>query len=257
MDGISLAVGIVGLAGVFSSCLECFELFETTKSLQQDFEDLLLFLDCQKERLVTWGELVGMVQAGEEGKDPNSPVTRCLVRIISLLSDAEQLREKYGVRSSSTVKSSDKQITRLGSERLKKLRGAFTRLGLSRKTSNDPGLLLKTRWAIFDKVKFEALVFKVEKLVTELHRIVPVRERLQTKMVQTDIALLDVPQLRLVERVCEEPYPSWSDVASAIITFTQAGTTASQSVLSRHHQADHGISGNAKRLVPPPGDRGI
>ena len=226
MEPVSLAVGVAGLAGVFSTCIECFELFESAKSFQEDFDDLILLLDCQKERLMTWGELVGMLQAGEADGHSDSLVARCFSRIISLLTNVEQLQGSYGVRPSSPLESRGNLMKRIGSERLRRLRDAFGRLdSTDTKALKETGPLLKTKWAIHDKAKFGTLLSTVEKFVTELHRLIPVEKRSQTKMVHSDIALLEMSELRSVERVCEKQYPSWADAASAIVMATEAGTT--------------------------------
>ena len=268
MEGVSLAVGVIGLAGIFSTCLRCFEYFETAKSFQQNYDDQLLLLDCQKERLMTWGELVGMLEAGEEGRDPDSVVGRCLLRIISLLSDAEQLQGKCGVLPLPTSENSGKLITGLGSERVKKLRNALARLSLSDRLPNRPGPLLRGKWAIHDKAKFETLVSTVEKLVTELHRLSPVEKRSQANMVRADIARLDISDLRLVERVCEEPYPFWSDAASAIIIASEVGSIAPRSIREWSRQNDSAahrpanqpseqLTADETRPMPNTGNRGV
>ena len=92
MEPISLSISAIALATLFHTCLECFEYFQNAKSLPNDLELLLLKLDCQKERLLTWGEIVGISKTTTEGRDPelDSPkselVKRCLNSITSLFS---------------------------------------------------------------------------------------------------------------------------------------------------------------------------
>lgn len=253
MEVTGLALGVVGLAGIFGTCLECFELFKNAKSLRQDFEDLLLILDCQKERLMTWGELVGILHSGDKNADPQNLVGRCLLRIISLLSDAEQLEKRYGMQPSSAPIVAHKSVTGvdsgIGSERFKRLQQSFQKLTLSNKGTDKLGVHLKTKWAILDKARFESLVSLVRDLVNELHHLVPVKERSQIQMVYSDIAMLDVPELRQIERVCEDALPTWSDVASAIRIASEAGTVGTSSILrERYNQVDSVEDDNVKLL---------
>ena len=168
MEATGLAVGIAGLAGIFSTCLDCFELFQCAQSFREDFNILLLLLECQKERLLTWGHLVSKSKTEDERQNLNALAVKCLETIISLLSDAEKLQGQYGVQPMSTDEASGKLLTRLGSARLERFRNAFARLNLSDKTPEKVGKLRKTKWAICDKAKFEKLATTVKDLVPEL-----------------------------------------------------------------------------------------
>ena len=83
VEPIGLSISAVALATLFSSCLECFGYFQSAKSFTNDFDLLLAKLDCQKERLLTWGDLVGISKSTEEGRQiwtlqkANSSSNRC------------------------------------------------------------------------------------------------------------------------------------------------------------------------------------
>lgn len=71
VEPVSLTIGVIALATLFSTCLECFDYFRVAKLLTQDLELLLVKLDCQRERLLTWGDLVGICKTAEEGRSPD------------------------------------------------------------------------------------------------------------------------------------------------------------------------------------------
>lgn len=229
VEPISLSIGAVALASLFSTCLECFDYFKAAQSFTGDLEILVNKLDCQKERLLTWGELVGISKTAEEGRNAelDTPkgdlVKRCLNSITSLCSDAETLQKNYGVQYMTGHSSPVDRNARLSSKRMALFRKAFQRIAQT-DARRQPGVLAMTRWAIHDKSKFETLTTHIRELVDGLHNLVPVPTRSQETMVQADIASLDLSRLRLVQSACEGIYQSWSDAASVIIMASEIGT---------------------------------
>ena len=166
MDGISLG----GIATLFTSCIECFEYFKAASDLRRSYEILLVKLEIQKERLLVWGDVVGIdsdeLDSVEKDQTLSGLTKRCLSTIRSLLQDTEILKSRYGL---CPVTSSDKAIhrTSVGANALK-------RFGLrSRQTPQGPSALDKTRWAIHDAAKFETLITHLKDLIDGLIARVP------------------------------------------------------------------------------------
>ncbi|ORY16619.1 prion-inhibition and propagation-domain-containing protein [Clohesyomyces aquaticus] len=70
VEPISLAVGAVALASLFSTYIECFNYFKAGQGLEEDFELLLVKLDVEKTRLLIWGYAVGVLKPEGEGLVP-------------------------------------------------------------------------------------------------------------------------------------------------------------------------------------------
>ncbi|KAK2005285.1 hypothetical protein LZ32DRAFT_664471 [Colletotrichum eremochloae] len=64
MEPVGLAVGVVGLAGLFSSCLEAVAKFDSYKNSGRDSRSLATSFDVHKHRFEQWGRAVGI----EKGK---------------------------------------------------------------------------------------------------------------------------------------------------------------------------------------------
>lgn len=230
MEPVSLSVGAISLACLFSTCLECFGYFQAAKSLSIDLEDLLLKLDCQQERLLTWGEIVGISKLIPEERDPeldspkNELIKRCLDSITTLLSNTEKLRKEYGVESVNTPAPPSNCLEYITSSRMTRFRKSYQRLAPPPNKQKQSSLLLKTKWAVYSKAKFETLINHIKENVTNLHDILPVPARTQEKMIYKDIASLSLAGLRQVQKACEQEYQTWSDVASAIMTASEIGT---------------------------------
>lgn len=60
MEPASFAVGIIGLAGLFSTCLEAVERFDSWKDYDSEFRSLVAQFKVQKLRLAKWGVAVGL-----------------------------------------------------------------------------------------------------------------------------------------------------------------------------------------------------
>jgi hypothetical protein len=107
---VSLTIGAVALASLFSTCIECFDYFKAGQSLEEDLEIFLVKLDLEKTLLLIWGSAVGVLKADGEGrvlelKDPQRTklIERCLESIKSLLSDAGTLQSTYCLRTSANA----------------------------------------------------------------------------------------------------------------------------------------------------------
>ncbi|GKT61429.1 ankyrin repeat domain-containing protein 52 [Colletotrichum tofieldiae] len=64
MEAVGLAVGVVGLAGLFSSCLEAVEKFDSYNNFSRDSHSLATIFETDKHRFEQWGRAVGF----EKGK---------------------------------------------------------------------------------------------------------------------------------------------------------------------------------------------
>src|SRR5271154_7262564 len=103
--GIGLAASAITLASLFTSCVECFHYFKSAQHCPEEAERLLVKLDCEKARLLTWGNTVGILHTSNEGRfsqldepDKDILIRRCLAQIIALLTDGEKLQKDYGSR---------------------------------------------------------------------------------------------------------------------------------------------------------------
>lgn len=95
MEPVGLAVGIAGLAGLFSSCLEAVDMIHTYLSFGADSHVLDTRLKAAKVRLETWGRRVGLEKAALSEKhhpaleeDDISATVQGILKIVKTLSDA-------------------------------------------------------------------------------------------------------------------------------------------------------------------------
>lgn len=98
-----LALGVLGLAGIFSATLDVWSFVDAGQGYAQSFTRLRTRLDLQRTLFVNWGKSVGF--GTEEGYHPklDHPDTQPVVRKVLtetylILSETDGLALKYGVR---------------------------------------------------------------------------------------------------------------------------------------------------------------
>jgi len=230
ITGISL---VLGLAPLFSICLEYFEYFKTAQSLSADLEILLLKLDFEHEKFIVWGEANGISKTVGEGRNleldvqaKSRLVKRGLEAIRLLFENGRKLQEQYGLRASESLDGKGKKQRLLSSSSLNRFRRSYKELQSRTGEQSQPGVVLKTMWAVHDKAKFVVLISDIKDLVDDLYKFIPVTNKARDRIIFRDMRALlpDLRTLRLVEKASEETYPTWSETASLMILASESGT---------------------------------
>ena len=167
-EAAGLALGIVALASLFTTCVELIDYFELSKSYEYDYMTACLKLSLLKSRLHTWGHALQPgadscqldEELGHQRSLEKEVIRRSLQGIADILGSAEALKDKYGLssRKSAVVVSGcrDPPVDRK-SQRflLSRIRG----MSSVRRT---------TTWAIRDKQKFDNLISDLEFFISNL-----------------------------------------------------------------------------------------
>lgn len=156
MDPASLAVGIVGIAGLFTSILEVVDRVHTYRSFSADFEALNVRLRADRVRLEQWGQHIGLNTAEASARHPALsnpnifPVVESLLRILARITQADD------------TKRNELEDEMLGT-------------GYGRPAYNAPSESKRTRmrWAIRGKGEWREQVELFGSVVQKLHDIVP------------------------------------------------------------------------------------
>ena len=222
MEPISFTAGLLSLGSLFSTCIECFDYFQAAKSFARGYGILLVKLDVEKTRLLAWGNGIGISdpindlnppQLGEKDQVARS----CLENIRYLLQDAENLRSKYKLQET-LVRGTDRSIETVS--RYSRFRSMI------KKKPSQPGPVNKVIWAISDSKKFDTLVSDLKGFVDSLKDILPPdRARDLRDQIRSDINLIPIENLSLVEGACADVHQDLSDVASVRIEASELGLT--------------------------------
>lgn len=165
MEITGLAIGIVGIAGLFTTCVDFFDKIVTVKALGQDYQIIHTQLRSHKHLFEEWGKRVGLQDPTRPNPDlqPESNkftlVYDILATIEQLSGDCQRLKEKYGLNLPSREPPSA-QESRKNLQQTK---------DIIKKTTS---MTRKAIWAVQDKRKFEDLVSLLGAFVAQLYEIV-------------------------------------------------------------------------------------
>jgi hypothetical protein len=237
MEVAGLTLSVVSLAGLFNTCIVAFSYLKAAQSLERDLEILLVKLDIQKARLLSWGNSVDIVRALDDGRSAileDEPAVQVIKRILEsihvLLTDSQQLRDRYDMREvpeSSNI-TTLRYMELVSPTSMTIFRRSYTRL-CNRIITNNSRVPASSRviWAIQDREKFGSLVDDLRDLVDGLVTLLtPVVQSIGNRIIEDDIASLKMSDLRLFVEACqgEEVYQAWSGVASGAVYASEHGT---------------------------------
>jgi hypothetical protein len=103
MAGLEVLALVIGIAGLFSSCVDAFAYFKAAQRADEEVEIHLLKLDIEKTRLLIWGNDTGVYLSitKQHAKLRDEGVLHLLAEVLrkieKLLSDSETLRS-YGLK---------------------------------------------------------------------------------------------------------------------------------------------------------------
>ncbi|KAK5044958.1 hypothetical protein LTR84_010330 [Exophiala bonariae] len=237
MSGVEVPAFLIGVAGLFGSCVDAFAYFKLAQRADREVEVVLLKLDIEKTRLLIWGDQVGMFSASHQDhrlldKRVVGLIQRILSQIESLLTDSEKLRASYGVRNPDS--SLDKAVDYVSSKSLAVFRTSASRFwtrNASKLATKTTGKLLRTKWAIYEREKFQSLINDLSDFIDNLFELFKVAREVQDRVIIEDIeSILDIAHLDIIEEATEDSYRRYSQAAASVRALTEAGTVDRRTV---------------------------
>lgn len=233
-EAAGLAASLISLASLFSTCIECFGYYRAAKNCPRQIKTKLVKLDFEKTRLLIWANEVGLVSTDAHSRKPDlerhePQLKATLEQIQTLLSDANKIQDKYGVRQQDepvTIADSNTELVSRNSfdtfmAAFRRFRGKFVN------PESSPKLTACFRWAIADETKFEVLIKTLRNFVDNLFWLVEVDRSIQDRIVEEDImAVTTLVDLETIKDASEHDYQLWSDVASRAVDRTEASTVS-------------------------------
>jgi hypothetical protein len=102
-EAAGLALGVAGLAGLFTSCIDCYQLVRRGAALDKDYRILETKFNNQELRLSAWGRACGLL--GETEYDVRldepflrTPIVATLRCVKDLFDDEKELRKRFGLK---------------------------------------------------------------------------------------------------------------------------------------------------------------
>ncbi|KAK3294206.1 prion-inhibition and propagation-domain-containing protein [Chaetomium fimeti] len=214
MEPVGLAVGIAGLAGLFTTCIECFNIVQQGRYFGRDYWILEAKYANQRLRLQTWGRACGFTDANNRtnlpwNDDVRLAVEATLQRMAGLFQDHRTLYTRYGLSLAESESGKTSASAILGAfasklqARASSLVKAHTDAALPWSSSpRRPALPTAIRWAVDDKRKFADLVQHLKDFNDDLEALTSelnVRHR-QRDLIREEVgSIIDVEELETIE----------------------------------------------------------
>ena len=216
MEPAGFTVGVMGLAGLFSTCMQCFDYVQLGRAFGGDYGKCLLRLDAVKLRFSRWGEAVGIAIASQDRKPTVlSPqefqlAQSLLQQIQDSFDDTEKISKRY--RKHAEMESSTSGVLTVYNEQSdlrpqeKKLHSQLRAIAFRRQQSTS--IAQKTRWALYEKKRFDSLIGDITDFVDKLISLFPVARESQTSICQAELRTItdeeDLVTLRAIARTDDE-----------------------------------------------------
>lgn len=157
MEPIGLAVGLVSLAGLFSTCLEALDKVDSWKNYEDEYGDLEAQYEAQKFVFKRWGQAVGLGEKDIHGKDIEISDDPRLNVIVGRLFESIKRIKTWGDGASSVpLQGADKSHT-----------------GDSRSNALFNAKMKKLRWSLRGKAKRILQVQRLTSIVDDLEKLIP------------------------------------------------------------------------------------
>jgi HET-S-like prion-inhibition and propagation protein len=102
-EAAGLALGVAGLAGLFTSCVDCYQLVRRGAALDKDYRILETKFGNQELRLSAWGRACGLLGDADydvrlDERVLQSRIVATLQCVKDLFEDEKELRKRFGLK---------------------------------------------------------------------------------------------------------------------------------------------------------------
>ncbi|KAF7533640.1 hypothetical protein G7054_g6921 [Neopestalotiopsis clavispora] len=221
MEVAGLAIGVVGLLGLFKDCIDLLSQIAALQDHGRDYEILNLKLDIEKTLLLQWASRLRLVQDDYDrrldAKEVQQTVSRVLAGIKYLFLETNVLTKKYGLREAKEqeLKLLEEPCPAISETRLGKFIRDFEQLNIRIRDRDTRVLFVtKTQWVIKDKDKFERLINELSHFIKKLNEIIPDNQNSIFIMTDQDIkTVTDLDGWQRILSACNGRQKVMADVA--------------------------------------------
>lgn len=232
MEAAGLALGVAGLAGLFSACASCYQLIRRGADLGKDYKILETKFNNQELRLLSWGKACGLVGTDiEYDTRLDEPVLRARIQatlecIKELFQDEVELKKRFGLKpSKNNLKIKTSTLLSLRSSSKAVARPSFFFWKKQQRTTR---LWDAAAWAISDRAKFAELVQHLKDFNDDLESMtralgdIPQKQRRIVELEISEIA--DLETLEEIALASQDDEDIISDTVSLRLSSIRSGS---------------------------------
>ena len=208
MDPVSFGVGVVGLAGLCSTCIEGFHILQSMRSFNRDTEILCTKLDIEKDLLMQWANQVGLLnRKGVDGRlfsqRTDMVIWKTLKEITILLREGAEVQKKYGLLRDEYWSADGRVVKPERTRRDKEWIWEGWDSGEENGRKRKIGWGRKFVWTVHDKEEFRELIGELGYFIGKLYQMIPSLEERRTALGGVRKMGADIRTLRLIEAAAE------------------------------------------------------
>jgi hypothetical protein len=210
MEPVGFAVGVIGLAGLFTNVIDCLNYIHIGKNFGDDFETNLIKLDNAMLKLSRWGEAVGLSGSLSDATylpswikaEEAETAKRTLGQILNLFDKAAKQAEKFKKEHEGTHEEYNEEKDLDGSVKTfhKVMRDKC--LGRQNQTKKSD----KFRFAVYDRDHLKTLIEQITSLTDDLVNLFPERPAVAKKekeLCEDEVKALTISLKDLAEMIKE------------------------------------------------------
>lgn len=172
MEISGLAIGALGLAGLFNNAVDCFEFVQLGRNFGTDFGTSQLQLDNARLRLSRWGEFVHIQEnEGNFPQDALQQARQTIGQILYLFAQAEGVSDKFKKKAGLATELATYDPNTDMERHMLALHEHMRSLAQARQKK--VGLTRKTKWALYERKHFKTLIESIKALLDDLEKIFP------------------------------------------------------------------------------------
>ncbi|KAK0645357.1 Heterokaryon incompatibility protein S [Lasiodiplodia hormozganensis] len=217
MEAVGLGIGALGLAGLFNNAVDCFEFVQLGRDFGKDFGTSQLQLDNTRLRLTRWGEAVHVQE--NEGSLPPAELEQAkktIGQILFLFAQAEGVSEDVKRKAGSATELAAYDPNSDMEDRLMPLHEHMRSIAQARQKK--VGLRRKTKWALYGRGHFMALLENIRALLDDLEKMVPARRDAQRSLCEEEVSIMNGNvDLPLLESVAADQDPDLREAVKKVL----------------------------------------
>lgn len=195
MEPAGLAVGVIGLAGLFNNAIDCFKYVQLGRNFGVDFQTNLIKLDIARLRLSRWGRSIGLSGDVQDARSLQNTLRAenvkkaegVLGHILDLFAHAERIaREFEGKAGPNDPGLQICDLQRDLGPTAKSLHEKMRDLSLRRQ--NRTRLRYKAKWALYKEEDFKKLIVEISNLTNDLIELFPAATHTRKKICQAELS---------------------------------------------------------------------
>ncbi|KAJ8109344.1 hypothetical protein OPT61_g7524 [Boeremia exigua] len=200
---------VLGLPGLFVSCVECFEIIQYGRNLESERDHFVLRLHYIGLKLSRWGASKGLVGAGNAETSPIDPALEecraCLESIMSRFADAQKKSRNFELKAEkkgNALEAEEMMMLESESPHREQAFRKTTRTLMNKYATKYRNGVKRAEWALYERKVLENLVISLRADVDDLVELFPERIAIPERtLIEVEVEEIEDDVLPVLQRI--------------------------------------------------------